>query len=278
MVFCSVARLWHHFAVVKTEHGLPEPVVGGLICTLRNRLYYFLDSAATRIAHATVCYVTDDLRSHYRQAHSGLPTMVIPNGVSKMDRHQFPRPPEIHEDWFNLVIVGRLDVVKGHHLAIEAISAESVPHDIHLHILGIGPREAALRALAETRGIANRVHILGFRRNVYDYIAHCNVLLMPSLHEGLPYTLLEAMALGIPIIAARVGGLAEVIQDESTGLLVPSQDATALAQAICRLHGEPLLRSQLGDQARRLQQAEYSLEAMTERYLTIYRQLMESSR
>jgi len=276
IVFCSVARLWHRFSMVKTEHGLPEPAAGGPIRALRNRLYYFSDIAATRIAHATVCYVTEDLRTYYRHAHSGLRAIVIPNGVANIDRRQFPRSPEMCDDWFNLLVVGRLDMVKGHHLAIEAIAAGSVPQDIHLHIVGVGPREVELRALAKARGVANRVHFLGFRRNIYDYIAHCNLLLMPSLHEGLPYTLLEAMALGTPIVASRVGGLAEVIQDEGTGLLVPPQDAEALAQAIRRLHDDPALRSQLGDQARRLQQATYSLEAMTERYLAIYRELVAS--
>lgn len=275
MVFCSVARFWHRFALVKTEHGLPEPMTGGLIRTLRNRLYYFSDSVATRIAHTTVCYVTDDLRSHYRQAHSGLPTIVIPNGVTNMDRCQFHRPSEMRNDWFNVVMVGRLEIVKGPHLAIEAIAAERMPQDVHLHIVGVGPCETELRTLAEARGIANRVHILGFRRNVFDYLASCNALLLPSLHEGLPYTFLEAMALGIPIVAARVGGLAEVIQDESTGLLVPPQDSAALARAIIRLYEDPALRSRLGEQAQLLQQTRYSLQAMTERYLAIYRELVE---
>jgi len=274
MVFCSVARLWHRFAVVKTEHGLPEPMAGGPIRTLRNRLYYFSDSAATRIARTTICYVTEDLRKYYRLAHSGLRAMVIPNGVANMNRDQFPCPPEMREDWFSLLVVGRLDIVKGHHLAIEAIAAESVPHDIHLHIVGVGPRETELRALAKASGVTDRVHFLGFRRNIYDYIAHCNLLLMPSLHEGLPYTLLEAMALGIPIVASRVGGLAEVIQDESTGLLVPPQDSAALTRAILRIYEDPALRSRLGEQARLLQQTRYSLQAMTERYLAIYRELV----
>lgn len=277
MVFCSVARLWHRFALVKTEHGLPEPMTGGLIRALRNRFYYFSDSVATRIAHTTVCYVTDDLRSHYRQAHSGLPTIVIPNGVTNMDRCQFSCPSEMRNGWFNVVMIGRLEIVKGPHLAIEAIASERMPQDIRLHIIGVGPCETELRTLAEARGITNRVHILGFRRNVFDYLAHCNVLLMPSQHEGLPYTLLEAMALGIPIVAARVGGLAEVIQDGSTGLLVPPQDSAALTRAILRLYEDPALRSRLGEQARLLQQTRYSLQAMTERYLAIYRKVVGSS-
>jgi glycosyltransferase involved in cell wall biosynthesis len=179
----------------------------------------------------------------------------------------------MYNDWFNVVMVGRLDIVKGPHIALEAIAAENLPQDVHLHIIGTGPCEMELQARAKTEGAANRVHILGFQRNVYDYIAHCNVLLMPSLHEGLPYTLLEAMALGIPIIASRVGGLAEVIQDESTGLLIPPQDVGALAQAICRLYRDPAFRAQLGNQARRLHQAKYSLEMMTERYLSVYCEL-----
>ncbi len=273
-VFCALARRWYPFAIVKTEHGLPEPMADGPIRAWRNRLYYWLDSLATRIAGVTVCYVTQGLRTYYGQAHAGLRAMVIPNGVSTMDRHQFPRPPEMRDDWFNLVIVGRLDTVKGHHLAIEALAAKVQSADVHLHIVGVGPREVELRSLAASLGIAHRVHMLGFRRNVYDYIAHCNVLLMPSLHEGLPYTLLEAMALGVPIIASRVGGLEEAIQDDATGLLVPPHDAAALAAAIQRLRAEPALRDSLGEQARQLQQERYSLEAMLEGYLAVYREAL----
>lgn len=274
MVFCALASRWSSFAMIKTEHGLPEPTTTGSIHALRNRLYSIFDDAATRITHSTVCYVTNDLRAYYRSAHSNLRTTVIPNGVADMDRSQFPHPAEIRDDWFNLVMVGRLDVVKGHHVAIEAVSSQHIPQNVHLHIVGSGPCETEIETLAKDRGIANRAHILGFRRNVYSYIAHCDVLLMPSLHEGLPYTLLEAMALGIPILASRVGGLAEVIQEERTGLLVPPQDAEALTQAILRLYKDPALRSQLGEQARRLQQTNYSLQAMTEGYLAIYRELV----
>ena len=118
------------------------------------------------------------------------------------------------------------------------------------------------------------MHFLGFRRHIYDYLAHSDALLMPSLHEGLPYTLLEAMALGIPIIASRVGGLEEVLGDGATALLVPTGDCPALARAITRLHADPDLRRRLSENARRLQQAQYSLERMTERYLAVYREAL----
>jgi glycosyltransferase involved in cell wall biosynthesis len=196
---------------------------------------------------------------------------VIANGVESMDRHQFPRPPELHADRFNLLIVGRLDLVKGHHLAIEALAMHYVPPDAHLHILGEGPRRQELKALAAARGIPDRVHLLGFRRNVYDYIANCDGLLMPSLHEGLPYTLLEGMALGVPVIASRVGGLAEVVQDGTTGILIQRDGVADLATAVLRLHQDPALGARLGDAGRRLQRARYSLNSMTAAYHEVYR-------
>jgi glycosyltransferase involved in cell wall biosynthesis len=274
MVFCSVARQWHRFAMVRTEHGLPELMTDSTISALRARLYHLLDEAATRITGTTVCYVTEELKDYHCHRRASLPTIVIPNGVSPIDRRRLQRPAEFPENAFNLVAVGRLDKVKGFHIAITAAAVNSLPPNLHLHIVGAGPCESELRALAQDLGVSERVHFLGFRRNVYDFIAHCDALLMPSLHEGLPYTLLEGMALGTPIIASRVGGLAEVLQDEITALLVPPSDVGSLAHAILRLHDSPALRLDLGAQAQRVQQARYSLKAMTESYLGIYRALL----
>ena len=188
-----------------------------------------------------------------------------------MERHQFRRPPELEPDRFNLLIVGRLDPVKGHQLAIEALASNKIPQDVHLHILGEGPCQHELVAFADACGVANRVHLLGYRRNIYDYMSNCNGLLMPSLHEGLPYTLLEGMALGIPVIASRVGGLAEVIQNGITGILVSRGSVPELAEAISHFRQDPALFATFGDAARRLQESRYSLEAMTAAYLQVYR-------
>lgn len=273
-VFCTLSRYWYSFAMIKTEHGLPEPMFGRR--SLCNRIYHYLDSAATRLSRATICYVTKDLLAYYQQAHSGLKISVIPNGIDPIDLNRLQRPPELREDCFNLVIVGRVDTVKGHHLAIEAITTDPLFPASHLHIIGTGPREPELRDLAKNLGVAHRVHFLGFRRNVYDYIAHCHILLMPSLHEGLPYTLLEAMALGTPVIASEVGGLAEVLENGKTALLFPPGNSVALAQKIAHLR-DPLLRHQIGESALHLQQSNYSSEAMTDRYLSIYRDAMSDA-
>jgi L-malate glycosyltransferase len=272
MVFCAIARLWHRFELIKTEHGLPEKTAGNPLQALRSHLYYLFDATATRFSNATVCCVTNDLIAQYRCA-SKRPIRMIPNGISSMDRHALPRPPEFRPGCFNLATVGRLEPVKSVHVAIDALCTHGMPQDVHLYVVGTGPCEADLRKRAETSGVAGRVHFLGFRRDACSFIAHCDVLVMPSLHEGLPYTLLEAMAFATPVVASRVGGLAEVIEDQVTGLLVAPNDVAVLASAIRRLIAEPALRVRLGEQSQRLQRANYTLEAMADSYLQIYREV-----
>lgn len=273
-VLCALARFWYSFFLVKTEHGLPEPISSGQLSTLRNRCYYFLEHIAARLARMVVCYVTADLRTHYSHQHRGLITAVIANGVKTVERGHFSRPPDLPACWFNLLTVGRLDLIKGHHWAIRSIADACIAPHIHLHILGTGEEEEQLRKLSESLGLRDRVHFLGFRRNIYDYLAYCDVLLIPSIHEGLPYTLLEAMALGVPTIASQVGGLAETLQDKSTALLVPPQDKQALTQAIQLLYTNKALRLHISERARQLQTAKYSVETMTDQYLLVYRRLL----
>ncbi|MBK7665070.1 MAG: glycosyltransferase [Sterolibacteriaceae bacterium] len=269
-VFCACARIWHRFAIVKTEHGMPEPMVGGMLATLRDRTYHALDSIAMRATRACICYVTRDLQSFRSSAHRGLRTAVVPNGVAAMNPDDFPRPPEYSRDRLNLAIVGRLDRVKGHRFVVEALAADERLRNVDLQIVGSGPTEEELRELVANRKLSSQIHFLGFRRNVYDYIAHCDVLLMPSLHEGLPYTLLEAMALGRPIIASRIGGLAEILEDGATALLTAPGDVPTLASAILRVCRDHALRQSIGAAARALQREHYSLDSTTRAYLAIF--------
>ena len=110
----------------------------------------------------------------------------------------------------------------------------------------------------------------GFQREILDWIAHLDALLMPSLHEGLPYTLLEAMSLGVPAIASRVGGLAEVLRHGETGLLVEVGDAAGLAGALAKLAGDPGYGREMGEAAAREQRERYTLDRMVDDYLAVY--------
>jgi glycosyltransferase involved in cell wall biosynthesis len=115
-----------------------------------------------------------------------------------------------------------------------------------LWIAGQGPARPALEKLARELRLEDRVRFLGQRSDVADLLSACDVFILPSRHEGLGVAALEAMAAGRPIVATRVGGLAEAVVHERTGLLVPPEDPAALATALARLLRDPALRARLG--------------------------------
>lgn len=275
-VYCAMATLWHKAKLVKTEHGLPETVSGKPFVMLREQAYWLMGLLATHWSRATVCYVTNNLMDHYQTWHYGLSRLVIHNGVSDISREFLDRPSQLNHQSCNLLIVGRLEIVKGHRYAIEALASIGRERHVEIYCLGVGPCESDLRTLAEKMGVGERVHFVGYRRDVYEFIAHCDILLLPSLHEGLPYTLLEAMTIGIPVIASNVGGLAEALVNMHTALLTPPRDVAALADAILMLCDDTRLRRHLTENARTVRESAYSLAAMTDRYSTIYETLCKA--
>ena len=271
MVTTAVAGFVPNVAVVKTEHGLPEPQ-GSLLDKSKIRLNHRLDTWSTRRLRAHVCYVTADIMRRSERAHAGLPRRVIHNGIAPLDRAGRPRPAGLEPGLFHAGIVGRVSEVKGIVHALRALTSPVVPAHVRLDVIGTGPLLDALRYEAGVLGVADRVRFHGFQRDILDWIAHLDALLMPSLHEGLPYTLLEAMSLGIPTVASRVGGLAEVLRHDETGLLVEVGDAAGLAEALARLAGDPEVGRRLGEAAAREQRARYTLTRMVDDYLEVYRE------
>lgn len=270
MVACALARRRRRFAVVKTEHGRPEPTRGSPVAWLKSRLNRALDTWATRRAADVVCYVTEDIARHHERAHGGLLRRVVHNGIDPLERAALPRPPELEPGLCHLGIVGRVTPVKGIEYALRALASPEVPAAVRLSIIGDGPAAPSLRREAAALGLGERVRFLGFRDNIYDYLAHLDALLMPSLHEGLPYVLLEAMSLGVPVIASRVGGLAEVLRDGQTGWLAPVGDVAAWRRLIIRTAAEPEAARRLGAAAAAAQRAAYTLESMGEAVASCY--------
>jgi L-malate glycosyltransferase len=256
-------------AVVKTEHGRPEPG-GTLIGRAKTRINRSLDIWAAHRLNAHVCYVTADLMHHFDTLHAGLDRRVLHNGIVPLSRNGRPRPAGLDPALFQAGVVGRISVVKGIRFALLAMSTSAVPDHVHLNIIGSGPEEDELRGYAGSHGLSGRVSFHGFQRDVMSWIAHLDALLLPSLHEGLPYTLLEAMSFGVPIVASRVGGLAEVLRHEQTGLLVEVGDIGGLARALAGLARDPELGRRLGSAAAQEQRDRYTLDRMVGDYLEVY--------
>lgn len=255
-------------AAVKTEHGSLEVPSQRLLERLKLGLYKRLETWATRRLGAHVVYVTEDLRRD--SAPEDLQASVIHNGIESLDPQQTAKPPEYEAGYVNIATVGRLEAIKGLDYALRAMTRPGMPAATRLHIVGSGPLLAELLALARNLGIQDRVGFLGFRENVYDYIAHADALLMPSLHEGLPYTILEAMALRTPILASRVGGLAEVLVHEESALLFEPASDAAIAAAVARLCQDSSLSTSLTTRALADCQRRFSADAMADSYLALF--------
>jgi glycosyltransferase involved in cell wall biosynthesis len=139
-------------------------------------------------------------------------------------------------------------------------------------IVGEGVLRPALERQAEELGIRDRVTFAGWRTDVTAVLAGMDVFVMPSLFEGGPTTVLEAMAMAKPVVATCVGMVPEVIVDSATGLIVPPGDPEALAEAVGRLLDDEPLRREMGQRARAKAEADFSIDLMVERYLAVFAQ------
>jgi len=165
-----------------------------------------------------------------------------------------------------VAVVGVLERRKGQQVLLEALA--TLPASVRVVLCGAGSAEAALRAAAAPHG--DRVVFAGFRRDVAACLAAADVVALPSLAEGLGVAALEAMAASRPVVASRVGGLAEVVVDGESGLLVPPGDAAALAAALARLAADPTLRARLAAAGRVRVLARYTAARMAEGTLACY--------
>ena len=251
---------------VKTEHGAMEPFTG--LARLKMKIYLALDRWLTEHRFEEVVYITSDLFRHRLWA-GRRGARVIPNGIAAPSENGAAE--KFDGDKFNVGIVGRLSPVKGHRVLLAALAAAARKDRLRLHVVGDGELRAELEATAKANGLDVIFH--GFVRNAMDMMARFDAVAMPSFNEGLPYTLLEAMHLGLPIAASRVGGMAEILDDGASALLVAPGDAAAWAQALDRLASDEALRRRIGDGARAAARERFGIAPMARSYLNLYREV-----
>jgi glycosyltransferase involved in cell wall biosynthesis len=193
--------------------------------------------------------------------------VVIHNGTRLEPR---PMPREAREGEPIVLTVARLVEQKGLGVLLDA--AAHVP--ARFVVVGDGPERAGLVEHATAAGIADRVSFLGHRTDVRDLLDAADVFVLPSLYEGTPLAVLEAMAAGKAIVATAIAGTDELVADGESALLVPPRDAGALAGAIRRLLDDPALRARLGETARRQAEAEFGAGAVARRVAALYERLL----
>lgn len=201
---------------------------------------------------------------------------VIRDGIS-LDTWISPKPVDrktfgIPDDAILCVTAARLHVQKGVDVLVKA-AAEAVAgrSDLYFLIAGEGPDRASLEREIGTHGLDGRVILAGFREDVPGLMSASDLCVLPSRMEGLPTTVMEAMAAGIPVIATDVGGTRELVRDGVTGWLVPPDDPRALAEAIGRASSSDL--RVMGSTAREHARANFTIHSMAEAFDALYSRL-----
>lgn len=176
-------------------------------------------------------------------------------------------------------MVGRLAVVKRQDRLLRAVASSILRlPDLWVLIVGDGPERNRLRDLAIALGISNRVCLAGYQPEPSRYLRAMDVFALTSQSEGLPISLLEAWAAGLPVVCTSVGGIPDVVAEGVNGLLVPNDDGPDLGRALSRILDEPTLAVRLGSAGRQTVQERFSLDTMAEAYEQRYRALISGYR
>lgn len=207
---------------------------------------------------------------------------VIYNGTPLERFEMLPAPGEarralgIAPEDFVALQVARLDRIKDHATSLRAMARlrRELPQ-AKLLLTGDGPEREALARLTNELQLQDTVAFLGMRRDVPNLLAAADVFLLSSVSEGIPVTVIEAMAAGVPVVSTDVGGVPEVIQHGDTGLLCSAGDAAALAAHLSTIHRDRSLASALASNAKQRVKESFSEQAMMEYYQTLYHSMLE---
>jgi len=238
---------------------------------------YLLGTAFDRLV-APSEYMSDQVsrvawgwdRKKIRIIYNGINTSEYANGDGARIRSELGLPPGSQV----ISLIGSIDK-KGHWVALQAIASLTAQgKDLHLLLVGEGPKEDEARQMAERLSIASRVHFLGFREDIADILSASDLLLHPSESEGgLPLSIMEAMSAGVPVVASEVGGTKELVKHNITGLSVPAGDVERLVETISMLLTDKALARRLANTAKNLVEERFTTNRMVDSYLNLYTEL-----
>lgn len=205
--------------------------------------------------------------------------IVIPNGlpiqddafVSEAEIAQVHQELGVTDSVLIAITVGRLVVQKGHKYLLQAIPKVLAEYnDVLFVFAGDGLLRTELEQQSRQLGIQHKLRFLGTRSDVPRLLQAADLFILPSLWEGLPLALLEAMSAGLPVVGTQVEGVEEILVNERNGLLVPVKDPDALSEAIIRLLRDPMLRDQFGHAGKQLVIEYFTIEHMCRQYEDLF--------
>ena len=205
---------------------------------------------------------------------------VIPNGADLRKRRRQQSTIATKEklglgDRLIIASMGRLEPAKGYTYLIQSLPAivRQYPKAL-VRIAGGGPLLEVLRAEAAALGVGAYIEFLGVISNIQELLECADIYVQPSLCEAMPMSILEASAVGIPVVASNVGGVAECVAEGETGYLVPARDPAALGVALLRLLGDSPTRVRMAEAAHRLAEEQFGLDRMVAETEAVYKMLL----
>jgi L-malate glycosyltransferase len=262
--------------IVQTVHGIHEGLKGWQ--QFKMGCYSLLDGFVTGHVAGGAIGVSAEIADCLKTRFPRVPVACIHNGISCVT----PAPCgtttrkelDIPDNAFVVGMVGRLTPIKGLEYLLRALQPlvqEPDSPPIRAIVIGRGPLRPQLESLAGHLGIHRSVCFLGERHDVQTLLPLLDLFVLPSLHEGIPMALLEAMAAGCPVVASQVGGIPEVVRQGIEGTLVPSGNVAALTKAIEDLRSSPERRTQYGIAGRERVLTEFSIASTASRTKAFYR-------
>jgi len=248
-------------------------------------LYDCLDKICLRRIDAVVRVTSVNSGTWNSRILKGLKTFVVENGIPLLPFdvesviRKDPLTVEFCRNVFVIGSIGRLSEEKGITQLIQAMHLLSAKkEDYKAVIIGEGPQRGKLENMMKRTGLSHRVMLTGYREKAFQYLPLFDVFVLPSITEGLPITILEAMQAGIPIVASPVGGVSQVLRNGQYGTLVEPGNPDALAGAISYLRQNPDTAREMAQRAKEFALVRYSSRRMAEDYHEVYEHVLRNWR
>lgn len=273
-VACKIVGIKKTIVVI---HGSSTEAMN--ISKTKRRIIYFLESITLALVstfygvsrYSSLLPVTKP----FLKKSSGF-VYNLPVTNSKAESAVTRKELGLTEDDIVIVSVARIIKDKGYHILAQSIKNFTDTPEVKFLIVGTGDYLPIMKTELKDQLKSGQIKFLGYRNDVYKILPACNIFVLPTLHETLSISLLEASNYGLPLIASNVGGIPEIIEDGKNGFLVPPGDSQALTQAMRNISADAVMRKAMGEESKAILKDKFSEGSIIERVDTIYKKLMES--